>query len=150
MQSAAAIGSLLIEGIGDTIRVSMTGDPVAEIGVGYEILKAVGLVSHGIRIISCPTCGRTDPTINLYEIAETLEVKLKEKFAAVLQEKKRIISVAVMGCEVNGPGEASDADIGIAGARSGNFILFARGKKIGKVSSEKLYLEVISRVELMI
>jgi (E)-4-hydroxy-3-methylbut-2-enyl-diphosphate synthase len=133
VSSAAAIGALLADGIGDTIRVSMTGDPVEEITTGYEILKSFGLVSSGIKMIACPTCGRTDPTIDLSQIARQIEAELTAAFSDRLKECGRILTVAVMGCEVNGPGEAMHADVGIAGARSGNFLVFASGQKIEKV-----------------
>ena len=150
VQSSIAIGSLLSEGVGDTIRVSMTGDPLDEIDAGYEILKSLGLLSHGIKIIACPTCGRTHPTIDLRAIAEEVDRALRKRFASKLALKNRMLSVAVMGCEVNGPGEASHADVGIAGARGGNFLLFARGEKKGKVSSAEVIDALCSEIESML
>jgi (E)-4-hydroxy-3-methylbut-2-enyl-diphosphate synthase len=150
VQSSIAIGSLLMEGIGDTIRVSMTGDPFDEIDAGQEILKSLGLISHGIRIIACPTCGRTDPTIDLRAIAEEVDIALRSRFSARLALSGRMLSVAVMGCEVNGPGEASHADVGIAGARGGNFMLFAHGEKIGKIPSNRIVEELASEIEKLL
>lgn len=135
IQSSVAIGALLLDGIGDTIRVSMTGDPVREIEIGREILRATGLLSEGVRIISCPTCGRTDPSIDLEAIAENVDRALSLQFADLLARTGRTLTVAVMGCEVNGPGEAAHADIGIAGARSGSFILFSRGKTVRRITA---------------
>lgn len=122
IKSSVGIGSLLLRGIGDTIRVSLTGDPVREVSAGIEILRAAGLRSEGVEIISCPTCGRTD--IDL----EGLLSDVKER----LKDCKKNIKVAVMGCEVNGPGEASAADYGIAGGVNYG-ILFKKGKLIAKV-----------------
>jgi (E)-4-hydroxy-3-methylbut-2-enyl-diphosphate synthase len=150
VSSSAAIGSLLLDGIGDTIRVSMTGDPVEEIDVGYEILKSLGLVSYGIRIISCPTCGRTDPTINLEKIARGINDELTARFGGRLKNLNRLVVIAVMGCEVNGPGEACHADIGVAGARNGNFILFSHGEKIEKISSDALISRIAEQIDQML
>ena len=147
VQSSIAIGSLLLEGIGDTIRVSMTGDPLDEIDAAYEILKSLGLLTHGIKIVACPTCGRTDPTIDLRSIAEEVDIALRERFTARLALKNRMLTVAVMGCEVNGPGEASHADVGIAGARNGNFILFSRGEKIGKIPASDIVEGLSAQIE---
>ncbi|MBN1501430.1 MAG: flavodoxin-dependent (E)-4-hydroxy-3-methylbut-2-enyl-diphosphate synthase [Spirochaetes bacterium] len=142
VQSSIAIGHLLLNGIGDTIRVSMTGDPYQEIDAAYDILRSLDIIEYGIKIISCPTCGRTDTGINLLEIAEEIENTMKAKFDSILERKNRIISIAVMGCEVNGPGEASHADYGIAGAGSSNFLLFKKGKSEGKIKCN----EIISRL----
>lgn len=150
VQSSVAIGSLLMEGIGDTIRVSMTGDPLEEVDAGYEILKSLGLVSHGIKIIACPTCGRTDPTIDLRSVAESVDAALRERFSLRLSAMNRFLSVAVMGCEVNGPGEASHADVGIAGARGGNFLLFVKGEKKGKIPSSRIIEALSSEIEKML
>ena len=127
IKSSVGIGTLLAEGIGDTIRVSLTGHPVHEIRVGFEILKVLGLRQKGATLISCPTCGRCE--INLIPIAEQVEAKL-------LQVDKPL-KVAVMGCVVNGPGEAREADIGIAGGK-GVGILFKKGEIIRKVKEEEL------------
>ena len=138
IQSSVAIGSLLLDGIGDTLRVSMTGDPVEEISVAREILKSTGHIKSGIKIISCPTCGRTDTSINLEEIARNVDRELSSRFEKILNEKGRMISIAVMGCEVNGPGEASHADMGIAGARNGEFILFAGGHSLRRIKENEI------------
>lgn len=127
VQSSIGIGSLLLDGIGDTIRVSLTADPVEEIHAGIAILKSVGAKTGGARIISCPTCGRTE--INLIDTAKEVENRLRDC--------KRDISVAVMGCVVNGPGEAREADYGIAGGRD-CAVLFKKGEIVGKVEGSRL------------
>lgn len=137
--SAVGIGTLLCEDIGNTIRVSLTGDPVEEVTTGIAILKAAGLRSGGVRLISCPTCGRTE--INLIGLAEEVEARL--------QNIDRDITVAVMGCVVNGPGEAREADYGIAGGK-GTGILFKKGEIIRRVPEEALcdaLLEMIMKDE---
>jgi (E)-4-hydroxy-3-methylbut-2-enyl-diphosphate synthase len=118
---------LLAEGIGDTLRVSLTRDPVEEVRVGFEILKTLGLRQRGPEIISCPTCGRT--RIDLFQILETVE--------AALLETSSTIKVAIMGCVVNGPGEAREADVGIAGG-DGTGILFKKGKVVKKFPEDQL------------
>lgn len=125
IKSSVGIGTLLAEGIGDTIRVSLTSDPVEEIKVASEILKSLGLKKSGVEFVSCPTCGRTQ--INLIKIAEEVEKKL--------ENCKKQIKVAVMGCVVNGPGEAREADIGIAGGR-GEGIIFRKGEIVRKVKED--------------
>ncbi len=135
VKSAVALGTLLLQGIGDTIRVSLTRDPVEEVKVGYEILRAVGLRERGPEIISCPTCGRCE--IDLFSLVERIE-----KALTPLRSSPKI---AVMGCVVNGPGEAREADIGIAGAR-GQGILFKRGKLVKKVREEELAEVLIQEV----
>lgn len=135
IKSAVGIGTLLAEGIGDTIRVSLTGDPVREVKVGFEILKSLGLREYGPTLISCPTCGRTQ--INLEKLA--LEV---EKRLADISEP---ITVAVMGCVVNGPGEAREADVGIAGGINEGLI-FRKGEVLKKVAEadiiDELFVEI--------
>lgn len=138
IKSSIGIGTLLCEGIGDTIRVSLTGDPIEEVRVGKEILKSIGYIEEGVKFISCPTCGRTQ--INLIKIANEVEEKLKDC------HKK--IKVAVMGCVVNGPGEAREADIGIAGGKNEGLI-FKKGKIIKKVSEDKLVEELLKEIENM-
>ena len=139
IKSAVGIGALLAEGIGDTIRVSLTGDPVVEVKVGNEILKSLGLKDYGATLIACPTCGRT--RINLPEIAAQVEKKLSEV--------KKNITVAVMGCVVNGPGEARTADVGIAGA-DGEGIIFRKGEIIRKVPESELVNELFKEIDLLI
>jgi (E)-4-hydroxy-3-methylbut-2-enyl-diphosphate synthase len=146
VQSSVAIGSLLLDGIGDTIRVSRTGDPVEEIGIAHEILSTAGRMDHGVKIIACPTCGRTDPTIDLESIAREIDCEARKQHGDTLRIRKRILSIAVMGCEVNGPGEASHADIGIAGARGGNFILFKGGECIGKYPEREAVRRLLDEI----
>ncbi|NLL38470.1 MAG: flavodoxin-dependent (E)-4-hydroxy-3-methylbut-2-enyl-diphosphate synthase [Clostridiales bacterium] len=127
IKSSVGIGALLLRGIGDTVRVSLTGDPVREVKAAIGILKAAGLRKDGVEIISCPTCGRTN--FNLVALLEEVTEKLKDC--------KRDIKVAVMGCEVNGPGEAAAADYGIGGgAKYG--ILFKKGEKVARVPAEHM------------
>ncbi len=118
VKSAVGIGSLLLQGIGDTIRVSLTGDPVPEVAAGISILKACGLRNEGIRLVSCPTCGRTE--IDLETIARRVQDELKDV--------KTPLTVAVMGCVVNGPGEAREADFGLAGGGNGKGVIFQKGR----------------------
>ncbi|ACV63944.1 1-hydroxy-2-methyl-2-(E)-butenyl 4-diphosphate synthase [Desulfofarcimen acetoxidans DSM 771] len=139
VKSAVGIGALLAEGIGDTLRVSLTGDPLHEVKTGYEILKALGLRQRGIEFISCPTCGRTQ--IDLIRIANEVEDRL--------QFVDKPLKVAVMGCSVNGPGEAREADIGIAGGR-GAGLLFKKGRTVRKIEEADLVEELIKEVENML
>lgn len=138
IKSAIGIGGLLSEGIGDTIRVSLTGDSIDEIKVGREILKATGHLKEGIEFVSCPTCGRTQ--IDLIGIANQVEEALKDS--------KKNIKVAVMGCVVNGPGEAREADIGIAGG-NGFGLIFKKGLIIRKVKEEELVVALLEEIEKM-
>ena len=138
IKSAAGIGALLSRGIGDTIRVSLTGDPLEEVRVGWQILKSLRLRKRGAEIISCPTCGRTE--IDLISLANQVE-KMLEKY-------DKEITVAVMGCVVNGPGEAREADIGIAGGR-GVGLIFRKGEIIKKVPEAKLLEELEKEINLM-
>ena len=130
VKSAVGIGALLAMGIGDTLRVSLTADPADEVRVGWKILSSLDLRHRGPEIISCPTCGRTE--INLTGLAETVE--------KLLSSSKAKVSIAVMGCPVNGPGEAREADYGIAGGR-GLGIIFRKGEIIKKVKEESLLAE---------
>lgn len=136
IKSSAGLGAMLINGIGDTIRISLTADPEKEIDAAYDLLKAVGLRERGIRFVSCPTCGRTK--INLIELAHEAEIRLKDC--------KKNITVAIMGCIVNGPGEAREADIGIAGGDNCGLI-FKKGEIVRKVDEDKLLDELVKEIE---
>ena len=136
MKSAMGIGALLLEGIGDTIRVSLTDDPVEEVYAAKDILKAAGLRKEGVNIISCPTCGRTN--IDLIGLVNQVETALKNC--------EKPITVAVMGCIVNGPGEAREADVGIAGG-DGCGMLFAKGQQIEKLPYDALLPALLKKIE---
>lgn len=136
IKSAVGIGAILAMGIGDTIRVSLTGDPVEEVKAAKEILKSLGLRKFGVSLISCPTCGRTQ--IDLISIANEVEQRLASC--------KKDIKVAVMGCVVNGPGEAKEADIGIAGG-NGVGILFKKGELIRKMPESELVDALMEEIE---
>ena len=129
VKSAVGLGILLREGIGDTLRVSLTADPAEEVTVAWEILRALGLRSRGPEIISCPTCGRTE--IDLFALAAAVEERLAESTAPV--------KVAVMGCVVNGPGEAREADLGLAGGRDKG-IIFRKGEVVRSVRGQEALL----------
>ena len=136
IKSAVGIGALLAEGIGDTLRVSLTGDPIVEVRVAREILKSLGLRDYGPTLISCPTCGRT--AIDLPSIAERVE----ERLSGIA----RPIQVAVMGCVVNGPGEARGADVGIAGGK-GVGLVFRKGEVVRRVKEEELVEELFREID---
>ena len=136
IQSAVGIGTLLSEEIGNTIRVSLTADPVREVSAGIAILKAAGLRTGGVKFVSCPTCGRTE--INLIALAEEVENRVRNL--------DRDITVAVMGCVVNGPGEAREADYGIAGGKE-NGILFRKGEVLGTYPYEELLARLMELIE---
>ena len=136
VKSAAGIGGLLLSGIGDTVRVSLTDDPVKEVTAAKDILKLTGIRKGGIRFVSCPTCGRT--RIDLIGLAN----KAREMFA----DCEKDITVAIMGCVVNGPGEAAEADIGIAGG-DGCGMIFGKGKPMRKVAEDKLLEELAKEIE---
>ncbi len=139
IKSAVGIGALLSEGIGDTFRISLTGDPVVEVKVANEILKSLGLKEYGPTLVACPTCGRT--SIDLPAIAEQVEKKL--------EGIKDPIDVAVMGCVVNGPGEARGADVGIAGG-NGEGLIFRKGEIIRKVPEENLVEELFKEIDAIL
>ena len=136
VKSAVGIGGLLCEGIGDTIRVSLTADPVEEVYAAKKILRACGLRKSGVNLISCPTCGRT--AYDMIPLAEELERRL--------EDCDKPITVAVMGCVVNGPGEARAADIGVAGGK-GEGLIFRRGEILYKVPQEKLLDALLGEIE---
>lgn len=136
LKSAAGIGALLLDGIGDTIRVSLTADPVSEVAAGFDILKAVGIKKDCPQIVSCPTCGRTK--INLISLAEKVENELANVH--------KPIKVAVMGCAVNGPGEAKEADIGVAGG-DGYGLIFKHGEILKKVPENKIVEELLKEID---
>lgn len=136
VKSSVGMGILLSMGIGDTIRISLTGDPVDEVRVGREILKSLHLLKEGVELISCPTRGRT--RIDLIDIVKEAEKRL--------EGIKKHITVAIMGCPVNGPGEAREADIGIAGG-NGEGLIFIKGKIVKKVKEEDLLDELIREIE---
>lgn len=138
IKSSIGIGALLALGIGDTIRVSLTGSPIEEVKVGKEILKSLGLLQSGIQFVSCPTCGRTE--IDLIKIAKEVEERLKDC--------QKNIKVAIMGCIVNGPGEAREADIGIAGGKK-EALIFKKGEIVKKVKEEFVVDELIKEIENM-
>ena len=138
MKSAMGIGALLLDGIGDTIRVSLTDDPVEEIYAAKDILKAAGIRKEGVNIISCPTCGRT--RIDLIGLVNQVDQALKDC--------EKPITVAVMGCVVNGPGEAREADIGIAGG-DGWGMIFEKGVQVDKLPYEQLLPALLDRIERM-
>ncbi len=139
IKSSVGLGILLYEGIGDTIRVSLTGEPVDEVKVGFEILKSLNLRQYGINFISCPTFGRTQ--INLIKIANEVQEKLSHI--------KKPLKVAIMGCIVNGPGEAREADIGIAGGKK-RVAIFKKGEIIKTVSEEDAVSELVKEIKHMI
>ena len=136
IKSAVGIGALLAEGIGDTFRISLTGDPVVEVRVANEILKSLGLKEYGPTLVSCPTCGRTE--IDLPSIAAEVEHRLANV--------KKPIQVAVMGCVVNGPGEAREADVGIAGGK-GVGLIFRKGEILRKVPENQLVDELFKEID---
>ena len=135
IKSSVGLGILLADGIGDTMRVSLTGDPVDEVRVGFEILKSLNLRQHGVNFVSCPTCGRCQ--INLIDVANEVEQRLKGVEAP--------FTVAVMGCVVNGPGEAREADFGIAGGK-GEGLLFRHGEIVRKVPEAEMADALVAEV----
>lgn len=139
IKSAAALGSLLCDGIGDTVRVSITGDPVQEVYAAKDILRAAGLDKNFVNVISCPTCGRC-----LWNSAE-----LAEKVANYVKDCTKPLKIAVMGCVVNGPGEAKDCDLGIAGAKD-FCVIFKGGEVVKKVSADRAEEEFLKEIDLLV
>ncbi|HLV59920.1 MAG TPA: flavodoxin-dependent (E)-4-hydroxy-3-methylbut-2-enyl-diphosphate synthase [Fredinandcohnia sp.] len=137
VKSAAGIGILLSEGIGDTLRVSLTADPTEEVKVGIHLLKALGLRAGGLTLVSCPTCGRC--SVDMIEVTERIE--------RALADVKTDVHVAVMGCEVNGPGEAREADIGIAYGHNNVGLLFKKGKVLRRMAADELESALLEEVE---
>lgn len=138
VKSSVGLGILLHKGIGDTLRVSLTGDPAEEIYVAREILKSLKLMKSGIELISCPTCGRTN--VDLIRVAEEVERRVRDI------EVRKPMKLAVMGCAVNGPGEAKEADLGIAGGK-GEFLLFVKGEIIRKIPQDRIIEELIKEIK---
>lgn len=138
IKSSVGIGTLLAEGIGDTIRVSLTAEPEEEVEVGKSILRSLGLTQRGVEIISCPTCGRLD--VDLFKISRELEDSLKNI--------KKNVKIALLGCVVNGPGEAKEADIGIAGGK-GVAMLYKKGEVVRKIKEEDIVSEIYNEVMQM-
>jgi (E)-4-hydroxy-3-methylbut-2-enyl-diphosphate synthase len=138
VKSSLGIGILLFDGLGDTLRVSITGDPVDEVPIAYSILRALKIRKRGVEMVSCPTCGRTE--IGLIELAQNAE--------RLMRKVRTPIKVAIMGCVVNGPGEAREADVGIAGGR-GQGILFKKGEVVEKVPEAQLLTRLLREVELI-
>ncbi|MCH8837677.1 MAG: flavodoxin-dependent (E)-4-hydroxy-3-methylbut-2-enyl-diphosphate synthase [Candidatus Marinimicrobia bacterium] len=136
IKSAVGIGALLADGIGDTIRVSLTSDPVEEVKVGFQLLKSLGLASRGVTLVACPTCGRIE--VDLFKLAAQVEQRL--------EGVDKTLTVALMGCAVNGPGEAADADLGIAFGKDGG-LLYRDGKKVGRVSEADALDRLMAEIE---
>ena len=145
IKSSIGIGSLLVDGIGDTIRVSLTEDPVKEVHTGINILKSLNMYRNNINIVSCPTCGRTK--IDIINITKQVEEILESQ--ELSKNIKKNIKVAIMGCVVNGPGEAKDADVGIAGGNKYG-VLFKHGQVIKKIPEQDLVSELIQEIKNMI
>ena len=137
VKSAIGLGSLLLDGIGDTIRVSLSDDPVKEVKIGNEILKSLGLRNRGVKIISCPSCAR-----QAFQVIDTVKI-LEEKLSHI----KTPITLSIIGCVVNGPGEAALTDIGITGGGKGNNMLYLSGVQSEKVLTSEIINKVISEVE---
>ena len=137
IKSSIGLGTLLLEGIGDTIRISLSEDPVKEVKIGNEILKSLNLRERGVRIISCPSCARQG-----FEVIDT--VKILEKR---LSHIKTPITLSIIGCVVNGPGEAAMTDIGITGGKKGNNMLYLSGVQSKKISTNEMIEKIVSEVE---
>ena len=136
IRTAVGLGVLLYEGIGDTIRVSLAGDSLDEVAAGFEILKSLNVRKKGAVLVACPSCGRADIDV----------VKLANEVDALLKRSDKEVTVAVMGCEVNGPGEAKDADVGIA-AGAGRAVIFRKGEKVRVVPGEEMLTALMEEVE---
>lgn len=136
IKSSIGVGALLLKGIGDTIRISLTGDPCEEVIVGKEILRSLDLLNDKIKVVSCPTCGRCN--IDLISVVNEVEEKINHM--------EKDITVAIMGCAVNGPGEAREADIGIAGGK-GEGLLFKKGKIVRKINGDRLVEELLEEID---
>jgi (E)-4-hydroxy-3-methylbut-2-enyl-diphosphate synthase len=136
IRTAVGLGVLLYEGIGDTIRVSLSGDSREEVIAGFEILKSLNLRQKGTTLVACPSCGRADVDV----------IKLANQVDALLKKSNKQVKVAVMGCEVNGPGEAKDADVGIA-AGAGRAVIFRKGQKVRVVTAEDMLMALMEEVE---
>ena len=137
IKSSIGFGSLLLDGIGDTIRVSLSDDPVKEINVGNEILKSLNLRNRGVRIISCPSCAR-----QAFEVIDTVKI-LENRLSHI----KTPITLSIIGCVVNGPGEAAQTEIGITGGGKGNHMMYLNGVESEKIKSEEIISKVVSMVE---
>ena len=137
VKSSIGIGTLLMEGIGDTIRVSLSANPVEEVKVGYEILKSLNLRHRGVNIIACPSCAR-----QAFPVIDTVKI-LEEKLSHI----KESITLSIIGCVVNGPGEASQTQIGLTGGGKGNHMLYLSGLPHRKIASDKIINEVVTLVE---
>ena len=148
--SSIFLGHLLLNGIGDTIRISMTGDPIQEVRAARKVLEALEIRKPLLKVISCPTCGRKDPSFNLLKLAQRIERQVLQKFSSSLQKKQRSIKIAIMGCEVNGPGEAKEADLGVAGGQNNTFFIFSAGQKLRKVSADEVELALLNEIEKII
>jgi len=138
IRSAVGLGYLLYEGIGDTIRVSLSADPREEVRAGFEILKSLNLRKKGTTLVACPGCGRADVDV----------IKLSNEVDGLLQKLDKKVTVAVMGCEVNGPGEAKDADVGIA-AGAGRAVIFRKGQKVRVVPEAEMLTALMEEVEAL-
>ena len=136
IKSSIGVGALLLKGIGDTVRISLTGDPCEEVVVGKEILRSLDLLNDKIKVVSCPTCGRCN--IDLISVVNEVEEKISKM--------DKDITVAIMGCAVNGPGEAREADIGIAGGK-GEGLLFKKGEIVRKIKGDDLVKELMDEID---
>ena len=137
IKSSIGLGTLLLEGIGDTLRVSLSDDPVEEVKIGNEILKSLGLRNRGVKIISCPSCARQG-----FDVLETVKI-LEDRLSHI----KTPITLSIIGCVVNGPGEAASTDIGLTGGGNNNHMLYLNGSQIKKISTDEMIHKIISLIE---